>query len=262
MLVVSPMGPILLDRSRKTDRSFRNLAAVGCEGARGMMVGMGLLRLLASDLSEVVHRNAWWMTWNLLLAGVPVVLGSLVFSWRGARTLPWWTGAALFALFLPNAPYVVTDLVHLRYDVVAARSDGAVVATVLPVYAAFIAAGFLAYHLSLVELGRYLERSRFGEWRRVVEVGVHAVCAVGVVLGRFARLNSWEPVVEPHSTLERVVVTLSWRWAPMAIVGMFLVIWVGHALTRGVADAVARSVGRLAPWLRFPAAAGGTPGPA
>ena len=226
------------------------------------MVGMGLLRLLAGDLVEVAHHNVWWMTWNLLLAVVPAVLGLLVFGWRGPRTLLWWTGAILFGLFLPNAPYVVTDLVHLRPDVMAARSDGAVVAAVLPVYAAFIATGFLAYHVSLVELGRYLGRNGLGAAeRRAVEIAVHAVCAVGVVLGRVARLNSWEPVAEPHNTLERVVLTLSWRWAPVAIVGMFLVIWAGHALTRGVVDAVWRPLSRLARWRPGPAA-GRSPGPA
>jgi uncharacterized membrane protein len=215
------------------------------------MVGMGALRLLAGDLREVVHSNVWWMTWNLLLAGVPVALGLVVFAWRGPRTLLWWTGALLFALFLPNAPYVVTDLVHLRGDVVAARSDGAVVAAVLPVYAAFIAAGFLAYFVSLVELGRYLARNGVGAAeRRLVEIGVHAVCAVGVVLGRVARLNSWEPVVEPHGTFERVVVTLSWRGAPVAIIALFVVIWAGHSLTRGVVEAVWRGVSRWGPWLR------------
>jgi uncharacterized membrane protein len=213
------------------------------------MVAMDALHVLARDVAEVVHRNVWWMTWNLMLAAVPVVLGFVVFRSRGPRTALWWVGAALFGLFLPNAPYVVTDLVHLRLDVVEARNDTAVVLTVLPLYAAFIAAGFLAYYLSLVELGRYVERIGLGAQRRALEVGVHAVCAVGVVLGRVARLNSWEPVVEPHSTLERVVVTLSWRAAPVMILGMFLVIWIGHALTRGIVEAVWREVSRWAPWL-------------
>ena len=212
---------------------------------------MSALRLLAGDLADVVHHNAMWMTWNLFLAAVPVALGLVFVGRRGPRTPAWWVGAGLFVLFLPNAPYVVTDLVHLRGDVVAARSDGAVVAAVLPIYAAFIAAGFLAYRLSLLELDRYLARDGFGAAeRRVVEVGVHAVCAVGVVLGRVARLNSWEPVVEPHSTLERIVVTLSWRGAPLVIVALFFVIWAGHALTRGVIEGLGRTVSRWGPWLQ------------
>jgi uncharacterized membrane protein len=115
---------------------------------------------------------------------------------------------------------------------------------VLPVYAVFIAAGLLAYWLALAELGGYLERVGLGAQRRLIEVGVHAACAVGVVLGRVARLNSWEPVVQPHSTLERVVVTLSWRLAPPMIVALFLVIWAAHAVTRGVVETAWREVQR------------------
>jgi len=61
----------------------------------------------------------------------------------------------------------------------------------LPAYAAFIAGGFAAYGLAVGEMGRYLTRIGLGGWRGPAEVATHAVCAVGVLLGRVARLNSW-----------------------------------------------------------------------
>ena len=201
-------------------------------------------------LTEAVVRNRFWMTWNLMLAAVPAVLAPLVFRQRGSRTLGWWMGAGLVLLFLPNAPYVVTDLVHLRWDVVQADSDLAVVTGVLPVYAGFIAAGFVAYAVVLSEAGRYLSSAGLGRWRPAGEVAVHAVCAVGVVLGRVARLNSWEPVTQPYGTLERVVLTLSWRWAPVAVVATFVTIWAGHALTRTIARSSAAALGARVPAVR------------
>jgi uncharacterized membrane protein len=189
-------------------------------------------------LVEVVARNHLWMAWNLILAAIPALLAPVVFRHRGPRTARWWIGAVVVLLFLPNAPYVVTDLVHLRGDVVAAGSDLAVVAGVLPVYAGFILAGFGAYTIALSEAGQYLEAAGLGRWRPRAEVAVHLVCAVGVVLGRVARLNSWEPVTEPAGTFERVVLTLSWRWAPVAVVATFVVVWAGHALVRTVGRAV------------------------
>ena len=104
----------------------------------------------------------------------------------------------------------------------------------LPTYAAFIAAGFLAYGLAVGEMGRYLTRIGLAHWRGPAEVATHALCAVGVVLGRVARLNSWEPMTEPHGTAERIVLTLSWRGAPFAVLVTFAVIWVCHGATRAL----------------------------
>ena len=215
------------------------------------MVAMGHANSLLGPLAEVVVRNRFWMTWNLLLATVPLVLAVPLFRHRGRRGAGWWLGLGLVVLFLPNAPYVVTDLVHLRGDVIAAPTDGAVVGGVLPAYAAFVAAGFVIYALVLREAGLFLEAQGLGHRRPGMEVAVHLLCAVGVVLGRVARLNSWEPVTEPHTTAERVTSTLTWGWTPLAVAVLFVVIWLGHALVRGTARAVeARLVAILGTWLR------------
>ena len=196
--------------------------------------------------AEVVARNHLWMTWNLVLAAIPALVAPFVFRHEGRRSAAWWAGLAVVLLFLPNAPYVVTDLVHLRGDVVAAGDDLDVVAGVLPAYVLFIAAGFACYAFVISEGRRYLADVGLAAWRPVAEVALHAACAVGVVLGRVARLNSWEPMTEPIGTLERVVLTLSWRWAPVAVVATFVVIWGLHALTRAAAQAAQRGIATLA----------------
>jgi uncharacterized membrane protein len=204
------------------------------------------LRTTLDAVATVAGDNARWMGWNLFLAAIPAGLAVAVFRHRGERGPAWWAGLVLFALFLPNAPYLVTDLVHLRGDVVRASSDVAVVTGVVPVYAAVIGLGMLAYTFSLIELGRFLDRTGLAAQRLAIELGVHLLAAVGVVLGRFARLNSWEPVTEPHGTLERIVLTLSARWAVPAVAAMFVVCWVGHAAVRAVVDAAARTLRSLA----------------
>lgn len=209
---------------------------------------MGLLEAVAPNLTEVLRSNALWMGWNTFLAWIPAGLAVVLFrpqpsgsSDPGAaerqRTTLWWVGLALFVLFLPNAPYVATDLIHLRNDVERVGGDGPVVTAVLPVYVAFIASGFLAYYLSLAQLGRYLDRIGLGPSRGTFILGAHALCAVGVFLGRWARLNSWEPVVQPVSTLDKVVLVLSWSWAPILIAAVFVVTAFGHFVTKAVAEA-------------------------
>ncbi|WP_207945234.1 DUF1361 domain-containing protein [Actinomadura rubrisoli] len=193
---------------------------------------------MAPNLTGVLRRDAWWMGWNTLLAWIPVLLAWTLFRGRAVSRSPfWWAGLVLFALFLPNAPYVVTDLVHLRSDILLSTQDGPVVTAVLPVYALLIGSGFLAYYLALGAALRHLGRIGLGAWQGRAAVAAHALCAIGIFLGRWARLNSWEPVVAPQAALERVFVHLTWQWAPALILGTFAVTWVGHFMTRAVAEA-------------------------
>ncbi|MEV0249850.1 DUF1361 domain-containing protein [Nocardia sp. NPDC050712] len=216
---------------------------------------MDVLERVGPNLLDVVRRDFWWMAWNTVLAWIPVGLALLIFRMRPAadRRFPrsplWWAGLVLFVLFLPNAPYVVTDLVHLRYDIEFV-GEGPVVTTVLPVYAAFIGSGFLAYYLALDQLGRYLDRNGLGTWRVPVTVTLHFLCAVGVFLGRWTRLNSWEPMVQPADTFERVLLALTWSWAPILIAAVFVATAAGHFVSKAVAEAAVVSTGRGARWLR------------
>jgi len=206
---------------------------------------MAWLRAVALDVGDIAWGNRWWMTWNTLLALLPAMLAVVVFRHEGRRTAVWWAGVVAFVLFLPNAPYVVTDLVHLRSDVALASTDAAVYAGVLPLYGAYIAIGFGCYAIALHEVGAALIRS--GRRHRVgrVEMLLHALSALGVLLGRVARLNSWEAVTEPSGTVERALDTLTWRASPLVLVLLFLVIWLGHATTRVLARGVTEWVAAL-----------------
>ncbi|MFC9893178.1 DUF1361 domain-containing protein [Nocardia sp. NPDC127579] len=216
---------------------------------------MDVLDKVGPDLLDVLRRDWIWMGWNTILAWIPVALALLIFrvapaaNRRFPRSPLWWAGLALFVLFLPNAPYVVTDLVHLRYDI-AFVGDGPVVTTVLPIYLAFIGSGFLAYYLALDQLGRYLDRNGLGNWRAPITVTLHFLCAIGVFLGRWTRLNSWEPMVQPADTFERVLLALTWSWAPILIAAVFLATATGHFVTKAVVEAAVASAGRGARWLR------------
>ena len=111
--------------------------------------------------------------------------------------------AALWLLFLPNAPYIVTDFIHLAP---AWRSplwlDGAILS-------AFAWTGILLGFVSLY-LVHAVVRHRFGArsgWAAVL--GALALTSAGVYLGRFLRWNSWDLLVRPGQRLAQLAPHLS-----------------------------------------------------
>jgi uncharacterized membrane protein len=152
----------------------------------------------------VIHE-AWvlfashvhWMGWNLLLAFVPLAIGAILFRAGNRRTVGWWLGFGLFVAFLPNAPYVMSDLVHFPADASAASSMKVVLLGLLPLYACYILAGLQAYALSLGLLRKYLRTTGSGRYVVAVDVVAAFCAAIGVFLGRVDRINSWDPLLHP-----------------------------------------------------------------
>ncbi len=193
---------------------------------------MAYLQFLLGGIADVVRANRFWMTWNLILAVVPAVLAVVLLARPHRRTAVWWAGVAVFVAFLPNAPYVITDLIHLRRDAADAASDGVLVFGVLPLYAGFVLAGFLAYLVCTELVAREVRSVRPGTRRWVVEFALHLLCALGIVLGRIARLNSWDTITQPVGTAEQIFATLTWRGAPAAFAAVFVAVACTHLVLR------------------------------
>jgi uncharacterized membrane protein len=186
---------------------------------------VGVARLAA----EAVAENSVWMAWNLMLALVPLVLAVHLFREPRRRTTGWWLGLLAFVAFLPNAPYVLTDVIHLIGDTRDSSSSVVVSTAVMAEYAVFFLVGFEAYVGALLLLGRYLVRAGRGRWVVPVEVGLHAVCAVGIHLGRFDRLNSWDLVARPE-LLPRGVAGLD----PVLVVAAFVAVATAYVVMKRV----------------------------
>ena len=199
----------------------------------------------ARHVLEMWARNADFMGWNLTLAFVPAVFGPFLFRRRTTSPL-WWVGLLVFLAFLPNAPYVLSDVIHLADDVRATRSDTVVVAGVLPQYAAFFLAGLLAYVVALGELTRWLAARGWDRLRTFgVELAVHAACAVGVYLGRVPRFNSWDLVTRPDAVATTAAEHLSDRYPLALVLATFVVLVVSTVVLRALLDDARHAVTRL-----------------
>ena len=158
---------------------------------------------MACEDGRVVRANTAWMTVNLLLAALPFALAVVLFVPRRAHNAAWWLGLGTFVVFLPNAPYVLTDVIHLSTQ--ARRAPSFVhVAALVAEYSIFITVGLTLYGGCLFLLRRRLQVDGLEGWRWPAELALHGLCSVGIFLGRVLRLNSWDLVLHPHAILRYV----------------------------------------------------------
>lgn len=181
------------------------------------------------------------MVWNLVLASVPAFLAAWLFRGSAHRGFGWWLGVATFVAFLPNAPYVLTDVIHLPADLRATSGSFAGTTAVLGVYAAFAAIGFSAYAFSLSRLGAFLRAGGVPRmYRGGIELSLHCLCAVGIVLGRVFRFNSWDLLSRPDQVLDSLRIPPSER--AIVIVGFLVVtLALGTLILRGLWHVIERN---------------------
>jgi uncharacterized membrane protein len=159
------------------------------------------MRSLLTLIWAALRANGFWMAWNLMLALVPLLLASVLFRAGRRPTIAWWVGLVGFLVLLPNAPYVLTDVVHFVPDVQGADRLSVALAFMAQ-YGLFFLVGVESYVASVVLLTRWLEGRGWSRATLPAEVAIHALCAVGVYLGRVGRLNSWDIVVRPDLLLD------------------------------------------------------------
>lgn len=155
--------------------------------ASGLSVAMLAVRILYSD-----HLTYIFLVWNLVLAWLPFALALLAYQVR-QRTWLMLPLSGLWLLFLPNAPYLITDIMHLRNS-----------STVPGWYDAIMLFSFALTGLLLGFLSLYLMQSlvvrRFG-WRLgwLFVAVMSGLSSLGVYMGRFLRWNSWDIFTDPVS---------------------------------------------------------------
>lgn len=143
----------------------------------------------------------FFLLWNLFLAAVPYVLSLLyvriasrssVLSWRAGILL------ALWFFFFPNAPYIVTDFIHLPWE----YATSARFAYDFVLISAFTFAGLLFGMASLFRVHRTLRKFAGTFWANAGVAFVILFSGIGIYLGRFLRWNSWDMFLNPVKVLQ------------------------------------------------------------
>lgn len=202
------------------------------------------IALLAARAAYAVAFGArvrfFFLVWNLFLALVPVALALALRALSSRHTAPVLQGAVFagWLAFLPNAPYLVTDLVHLEpRPPVPLWFDIALLAS-------FAAAGVLLGYMSVADV-EWVVSKRFGRAvGRAVALSALALCGFGIYLGRYLRWNSWDLLFSGEDIARQIGSGLldplahPRAWGVSVIYGAALVL--GYIVLQGVARTLPR----------------------
>lgn len=177
----------------------------------------------------------YFLGWNLILAAVPIVASVM---WErahrtGAPGLVRWTWAIVWLAFLPNAPYIVTDFIHLHarppvplwYDIALLVS--------------FAGTGLLLGWASVADVHAMVERRHGRAIAWAIVTAALLLCGFGIYVGRFLRWNSWDALLHPIAATRMVLGQLAAMdeqprtWAVTLVYGAGLLM--GYAALRTLA---------------------------
>lgn len=164
-----------------------------------MKLPKNFYRLLCFAISLLLLRVCYtgatsylFLLWNLFLAWLP-----LYFMQRIERTKTKYSqiGLLLFVLlFLPNAPYLLTDLFHLG------KNHHAPLWLDTLVLCSFALLGcvlFVKTSVRYFEVIAYYIRS--SKKLYVIKIFVMLLNGYGIYLGRYLRFNSWDVILHPFT---------------------------------------------------------------
>jgi uncharacterized membrane protein len=154
------------------------------------------IALVAARFWYEDNRHFSWLVWNLGLAWIPFLAALSVYDGAkaGRSRARQLAMGGIWLLFLPNAPYLVTDLIHLgRFDDATPLWFDALLLSVF---------AWTGLFLGLVSLYLIHSVATRAVGARTAWVGAGAALALtgfGVYLGRFERWNSWDVLANPEA---------------------------------------------------------------
>lgn len=170
------------------------------------------------------------LDWNLFLSWIPLLVAFMVdVSVKRFGKLPIWVGfwSVLWILFFPNAPYMITDLVHLSGDM---RHD----LTWHDMIMLFFYAEVSLFNglVSVYWMHRCWQKTYTKTLGNILLAISFPLAGFGIYLGRMQRWNSWDLIHTPKSLLnaawesltDRTALVLSLEFGVLLSM-LYLVLW-------------------------------------
>jgi uncharacterized membrane protein len=157
--------------------------------------GMSLFCILLSLIKvETTGSTRYlFLNWNLFLAAIPWLMSTLALLGKNTQrnTAVLCACAVVWLLFFPNAPYLLTDLFHLK------KMESASAWFDLVLLLSFAWTGLLFRFQSLLDLQKITRNILSKRQSALLISGLLFVASFGVYLGRYLRWNSWDIVNNP-----------------------------------------------------------------
>lgn len=157
-----------------------------------LSISIGLsLFLLMVRIKLAQSAYFLFLVWNLSLGLIPFAITSYLISRPKLHKFMLLIGFLAWLLFLPNAPYLITDFAHLKYQTnLHFWLDILLIST-------FALNGMLLFYLSVLDmkvlLQPYIKNSYLNGLIQIIFV----LSGFGIYLGRYLRYNSWEILQTP-----------------------------------------------------------------
>ncbi|MBN1952347.1 MAG: DUF1361 domain-containing protein [Bacteroidales bacterium] len=138
-----------------------------------------------------------FLNWNLFLAFLPWLLSSIfiVFPSLQKRKYILFGLIPSWLLFFPNAPYILTDLFHIR------SNDSMPIWFDLVLILSYAWTGLLFGFMSLWDIEEFLSKLISKKMAITISMLLLMFGSFGIYVGRYLRWNSWDIVTQPHAIL-------------------------------------------------------------
>jgi uncharacterized membrane protein len=183
----------------------------------GFCFSLSIFRYYLSDTKVFLFLN-----WNLFLAWIPLLISSFLVIFKIKSKFSLIIIIAVWILFFPNSPYILTDLFHLKIrSTVPIWYD-------LMVILSYAWADLFCGFISLLDIERLLSDYFKKPTINFVTVFFLFLSSFGVYLGRFLRWNSWDILNNPfglfNDILSRIIYPAEYpkAWAITLLMGVML----------------------------------------
>jgi len=141
-----------------------------------------------------------FLIWNLFLAFIPYLASGWMqrnTDWNNSR-LKFCVAFSVWLLFIPNSFYIVTDLFHLgTFSMIPAWYELAVIFS-------FAWNGLMLGVVSVRQVEKLINRSSSQRSRLLFIYPIMFLNALGVYIGRYLRLNSWDILTDPFQLFKDI----------------------------------------------------------